>query len=296
MLMNGIEERDIRYSYKSNLPFTNSINVNIDEMKFRIHNKLASLCIIDGLMGTGKSTLAVEILEYYQKADLDYTCQYAMGGNDFLNKLKIVTSKGLTCIIYDEGGDLDKRRSSSSFNANLNRVFQTFRAFKVFIIIVVPLFDVLDNYMFSAGVPRLLLHTERNSMKYAKVKIYGYAEMCWLKKRMTDPRCIPKLKAYADIKANTIGFFKPLHKEKQHQLDLISTGAKRDSLTTSIKKQNNLVGYDDLINHFGVSKRRLQQIIKKLRNVETQILQRKKYFKDSIIKLIERRIGNEEKK
>ena len=65
---------------------------------------------------------------------------------------------------YDEAGDFNKRDSLSNFNAMINRTFETFRAFKIVVVLVLPSFSVLDNQLFDNMIPRLLLLPNHNKL------------------------------------------------------------------------------------------------------------------------------------
>ena len=102
-------KRDYKYVYNHGLPYDKTLHKNLVEQKERIEMNKASMILIDGGVGEGKTTLAVHVLDsinaLYGKKPLDLdakeTPQYAMGGEDFLKKLVKCYERKLPCIIYD---------------------------------------------------------------------------------------------------------------------------------------------------------------------------------------------------
>jgi hypothetical protein len=131
-----------QYLYDNGLPFSSIIFDNLVDLFKRVENNKASLIICDGLMGEGKTTLAVQLMHaysiihkngkldgtnFYELADIDLRSQLAMGGDEFQERLLICHKRKLCAITYDEAGDFSKRGAITAFNARLNRIFQTFR-------------------------------------------------------------------------------------------------------------------------------------------------------------------------
>ena len=275
--------------YKNKLPFTESVMIQIDDQKIRVKNKFASLMICDGQMGCGKSTLAVEIVEYYQGKAIDYENQYAMGGEEFIEKIERCINKNLPILIYDEGGDFSSRGAVTKFNKTLNRVFETIRAFKIAVIICLPCLKSLDNHLFINGVPRILFHCKREPNKnYSSIKVYDLYCMHMLRGIMSNNRIPPQL-AYGKVSPNTWGFFKPLSSHKQNELDKISRGAKKDIYVKNVINNKDLVSMDDIATYFYVTKRRVRDYVKTVKNMKYEIHHRKKYFPKKILEIIQRR-------
>jgi len=164
--------------YKSGLPFSEIIATNLIDLYHRVqlYNK-AALIIIDGHVGEGKTTLAVHVADFLNKLanlpQIIFEDQLGMGGDEFLEKLRLCYKKKLPVVIYDEAGDFNRRAALTRFNANLNRTFETFRAFKIIPILCLPSFWVLDNDLFSKGIPRLLLHLSKRTNKMGRFKGYS---------------------------------------------------------------------------------------------------------------------------
>lgn len=297
-----LENKEL-YLYEYGLPFGNKLAQNIDDLLIRIDKKKASLLIIDGLMGEGKTTLAVEIMEYVAKSrdgsldkvgfyddfKTDFTKQLAMGGEDFQEKLQICRDSKLVVLTYDEAGDFSKRGAITSFNQRLIRVFQTFRSFKILIIMCLPSFEVLDNDLFKHGVPRLLLHCCDRGKTYGSIKGYGLEEMFYIKHFMKKE--VVPLKAYSKINPNFRSHFKDLPKDISKKLDRLSTAAKAETLTSNILKNQGLLNVYDIAKLVSRSVPWVRAGISKTDVNHKKIFKKTKYYTEEIIAILEGQIA-----
>lgn len=272
-----------KFLYKNGLPFTTKLATSVDKAKKRIRLKKASMIIIDGAQGEGKTTLAVEVAEYYQGSNLVFSDQYAMGGHQFTIKLRICIRNNRIVIIYDEAGDFSKRGFLTAFNKTLNRIFETFRTFEILIIVVLPNFRDLDPGLFEKGIPRILIHCFGRNESYGKFKVYGLWRMSYLRAKMADRRVACKGEAYKFVRANFQGRFKDLSPKKSKMLDRISTQGKSDVLQEINIKNNHLMDYKAIADQVEKSVDWVKRKISKLQLKEELIYQRKKYFSKSVV-------------
>jgi len=103
---------------------------NIDTQIKRVKNKMASLIIIDGGVGSGKTHSGVSIADYINITEIDLKNQVGLGGEDFEKKLKWCVENNKKVILYDEAGDFSRRGAITGFNKRLNRIFETYRTFE----------------------------------------------------------------------------------------------------------------------------------------------------------------------
>lgn len=239
--------------YSHGLPFSEIVAKNINDLIKRIDTNKASCIIIDGQMGEGKTTLAVECGEYtemvynqsintknfYKYNDIILKNQLGMGGDDFQEKLQICKDNKHRVIIYDEAGDFSRRGAITQFNQRLNRVFQTFRTFRVLIILCLPCFDILDNDFFKIGVPRLLLNCHNRGESQGDIRGYGLEEMFYLKHYMKKE--VVPLKVYQKVTPNFRGHFLNLPESYCAEVDRVSTKAKEETLSSNILKSRGLI-------------------------------------------------------
>jgi len=85
--------------YESGLPFNVELAKSLDDCAKRVENNFASMIIIDGAIGQGKTTLAVHIADYINGSPINLKDQLGMGGEDFAQKLQIAHEKGLKVVI-----------------------------------------------------------------------------------------------------------------------------------------------------------------------------------------------------
>lgn len=274
--------------------FENRLAINLDLLKIRIYKKgKASLMIIDGYQGEGKSTLAIQVAEYYQQKDLDFQHQLAIGGKDFQTKFEQCIEKGYQVIIYDEAGDFDKYSTYTDFNKTMSQFFRMFRTYKIFVILVLPNYNDLDPRLFKNGVPRLLLHCHNKTETRGHFKAYGLWRMehLRLKLKMFANKILPQ-EIYKTVRPNFKGQFYDLPKEKSLLLDKLSTEGKSDIRTQTRIKDNGLVTIRDIAKEVGRSILWVKQKIT-LKKIQPSLTHKRSHFFD---KEIIQRLAGEKKK
>jgi len=269
-------------SYNSGLEFSDILSINIDDLLQRIDMNKASLLILDGGIGEGKTTLAVHIADYIHKkkglGKINFKESLAMGGEEFLERLRICYRNELPVIIYDEAGDFNRRGALTRFNAMINRTFETFRAFKILVILCLPSFHVLDNELFDKQIPRVLLHVKDRTM--AQGNFYGYSlyRMRYIKHKI-GKLIVPNF-AYTQVQPNFYGHFHDLPKTRAKELDKVSTTGKLKVLVKSEIKIKGLLGYPELSAKLSRSIVWVRVHINKLKIKPRQIINRAKYFNE----------------
>jgi hypothetical protein len=276
------------FLYPDNLPFSKVLIPNLLDVYNRVRINKASMIIIDGSIGEGKTTLGIHLADkinnLYGLPPIDFNKQLAIGGVDFLKKLRLCYEYGLPVLIYDEAGDFNRRGSLTQFNAMLNRTFETFRAFKIIIILILPSFNSLDEDLFRKGIPRLLLHVDNRNENNGDFHGYSLFRMFYLKEKMK--KLIVKGYAYQLEEPNFHGHFLDLPPEREKELDKISIKGKIDILTKSEIKIEGLVNYVEIASKLVRSVLWVRIAINKLKIKPTRIIKRTKYFKDDCINVL----------
>ena len=268
-----------------------TLKKNIDLLKDRIYiKKKASLIIIDGYQGEGKTTLGVQIADDYQGKEIDLTNveQLSVGGQDFQVKFDICIEKGYIVIIYDEAGDFDKYSSYTDFNKVMSQLFRTFRTYKILVIMILPNFNDLDSRLFKNGIPRLLLHCHGKTEKFGRFKAYGLWRMehLRLKLKMYANKMLPQ-EVYKYVRPNFKGKFYDLSPERSKLLDKISTEGKSDMRIKTRIKQDGLITTKDLAKELN---RSILWVKKKVteKGIKPNIVHKRTfYFEKSIIEQLE---------
>lgn len=274
--------------YKHGQPFSEVLGWNIKDQVERVRLKKASMIIIDGAVGNGKTTLAVEVADEINRLNgldpieietehKEAGPQFGMGGMDFLNKLRICYEKKLPCVIYDEGGDFSKRGALTKFNALLNRTFETFRAFKCVVIIALPCFDVLDSQLFDNQIPRTLIHTSDRTENQGDFSVYDLDSMNYIRYYMSKwPKHKPKV--YQRVFPNYRGHFLDISPARSRQLDRVSTKNKLDILQESQASIEGLLTYVELARRCSRSVIWVRQKVNELNIKWTKRIKNKVYF------------------
>jgi hypothetical protein len=282
-----IENR--RYLYENGLPFDTTLAVNLDIQKKRVENNKASLIIIDGQQGEGKTTIACHAVSYMQNKEIDLEKQLAYGGAEFQEKLQICIDAGLHYIVYDEAGDYSRKGSLTKFNKDLDRVFETYRTYRIIVIMVLPLFSVLDASLFDKGIPRMLINCYgRNN--YGNYRVYGIAEMSYLKHFIEKE--IVKMKAYQKVTPNFRGHFLDLVPELSKKLDILSTSKKKDILSESVLRNRGLRSAEQLAKDFGKTKVTINRFLRELKIKPISIFKRARYYDSDTIARLEAKLDN----
>lgn len=282
-----------RYLYDHGLAFEKELAPNLDDLQKRINKKKASLMIISGGVGEGKTTLAVHVADYINKINgrppitFDGP-QMAMGGVDFLKKLRVCYDDKLPCIIYDEAGDFSKRSSLTKFNAVINRTFETFRAFKCLVILCLPNFDILDNQLFDNQIPRLLLRCHGRTENYGNFDAYGLNEMMFLKYWFKKSPI--KNYAFGRVYPNFYGHFLDLEPDRSKELDEVSMKNKKEILKKSEIKIEGLLSYPELAQKLGITIDYTRLLVSKLKIKPARTISRVKYYTPDHLAQIEEMI------
>lgn len=281
-------------NYKHGLPFSEKLGENIDDGIGRVKRRLATCLIIDGGIGQGKTTLAVHVANYINAKngmdpialDPKYHPQLAMGGKQFASQMRECFIKGLPCIIYDEAGDYSKRGAMTQFNAFLNRIFETYRAFKIIVIIVLPNMYILDNALFDNQIPRFLLHCHSRSTKsgcFSGYSLYNIFKLRYLMAKTTN-------KAYPynimDFQ-NFVGHFLDLDPEISNALDKLTVASKLDILQSAELNLEGLIDRRDIGNRLAKSQSWVALACLKLKIKPQRYVKKVAYYNKNIIDILQ---------
>ena len=280
-----LQEYEPRALYKHGYPYSSKLIENVNDLVQRVEGNKATLMIIDGGVGEGKTTLAVHIADLITKQPICFEDQLAMGGEQLVSKLKICFQKKLPVVIYDEAGDFNRRGSLTKLNMILNRVFEQFRGFKIIVIACLPNFNVLDNQLFDNKIPRLLLHLRGRTKRQGNFYGYSLTQMQWLRYHMNRNKAIKEM-SFKYVRPNFVGHFLDLPTSRSKELDTFSTKGKISFLEKNSRQMEGLLTYQDMAKKTGRSIIWLRKTVGKLKLQPTRVEKKVRYFHDSILPMI----------
>jgi hypothetical protein len=263
------------------LPWDGELADVLNQQDKRVKGNMASCIIIDGSVGAGKTTLMNHLIDYAEDRLIDPALHIGIGGQRFQEKLAYCIANKLGNVGYDEAGDFDKRGAIGQFNMNLIKIFQKYRAFKIKLYMALPLMTILETRLFWMGIPRCLIHVEREvGHSYAKYSVYDGARMMWLKKRMDDI-VVPQM-AYRMVRPNFRGQFHDLDPARAKILSDLGLQFKTDDLTDSIIKGQNLKTPSQMGRDLGRGRAWVCSKLKALNLKPNAIYRKKRYYGQEI--------------
>jgi len=281
----------IRYIYDHGLPFSQKLAENIRSQLKRIDGKRASLVILDGGIGSGKTTLAIELMDYTNKErglttvslGLKDHPQMALGGKQFSSQFRACDKLKLPAITYDEAGDFSRRGAITQFNMMLNRLFETYRGFKIMVIVCLPNFNVLDNQLFDNQIPRMLIHITGRNMKYGNFKVYSLSQMNWIRYWFDKLPKGAKHKCFSKVEPNFQGHFLNLLPGRERILDKLSTFGKKNLLKQTDIAMRGLLDYQEIANQTNRSINWVRLNLKQMKIEHVTLIDQKKMFDKTVL-------------
>jgi len=290
-----------RLVYDHGLPFRQLLADNMDDLMDRISQKKASLVVIDGGVGEGKTTLGVHLADYVnikfgRNGPIDFrSSQMAMGGKDFGEKLLACHTEKFLVIIYDEAGDMDKKTTLSRFNRNLMRIFEMYRGFRILVILCLPRFYKLENELLDLGIWRMTIHCEDRSLQQGNFRVFDIEQTYYIKHHAV--KIVVKPKCYDFGMSNFNGHFLDLPKERSDDLDKVSIAAKRKETKKTVYDVKGRVTVKEIASHFGVSLRWVRLKLRELQDreeLDTVLFDRKKWYKKDVLDMIDELENNKD--
>lgn len=283
--------------YNNGLPFSagthptankDTLAYNLDVLAQRVYNGKATLIIVDGGLGEGKTTMSVHLADYYTKQPIVFEENIFMGGEKFIKGLKVCFSKGHVVIVYDESGDFDKRGSLTRLNKTLGRVFDIYRAFRIIVVLCLPNFLVLDNSLFNKNIPRMLIHCHSRSGNQGNFSVYDLTRMLWIRKRAE--KAVIKYDAYKMVQPNFRGHFKNLPPDRSRLLDKYSTQGKLEIVDLAEIKSDNLLSYPEMAAKLNRTQDWVRRKISKFGFKPAKVYKGKSFFDEDTLNSLRREV------
>jgi len=250
--------------WENGLKIDTTLSENLSASLTRIRNKKASLLYIDGGVGEGKTTLGVVCAKELAKElgqDFNIKEQVRQGGSDFLKGMDWCVTNKRNVIVYDEAGDFNTRASLTYFNQSMNRVFETYRALGIVVILCLPSFADVDTSLMKKQIARYLIHVYNRNNKYGNYKVYSLWRMWYLKDKFKK-RIVPS-DAFRDVKPNFHGRFKDLDVEDSKVLEQHSMTGKKDIIRKGMLQEQGLIPIKTIAHKTGYSIETIRRYVKK---------------------------------
>lgn len=286
-------------TYENGTPFNawNEVKENVEDLVFRKNENKPCLILIDGMPGSGKTTKAVHIMNVINQIhglprvnleSKEQAKQIGTGAEQFLDKLRPCAEAGYPVIMFDEAGEYNRRGWNTKLNKIMDRVLDTYRAYKIIIIMVLHDFQELPKHVWNIKLPTLFIHLKERDGNTGNTSWYDLENMYWImhyKKTEVFPE-----RAFMMVQPVFRCNFKNLPKEEADKLNRLSTEAKKERLHQSEIAVLGFITYKDIANQLNRSEIWIKQTIKRLGIKEVRTYKKKKYFEQTIIQRISKEI------
>jgi len=232
-----------------------SLESNFKEWKKRIKNNSYAAIMILSPPGRGKTTLAVNIAKKYQGEPMDYSCQLAAGFEDLKQKLELCRQKNKKVIIFDEAGEISNRDALTNANKQFLKILDTYRAYKIFLIVCLQRFSMIDSAVLETEVIRGGIYIENKSKSYASAGVYSLTDLFRVAGIMAKIRKFknqPPNAAFRSVNPMIRLKFLPLPPDEQAFLDKMSLESKQKLMGVAKKV------------HAGMQEKRMEDFKKSL--------------------------------
>jgi hypothetical protein len=213
--------------------------------------------------------------------ETSFTNQLAMGGKAFAQKLKVCYTKKLITVIYDEAGDFSRRGALTRLNALVNRIFETYRGFKIIVLLGLPSARSLDASLLDKCIIRMSVHCYGRNTQYGSFKVYSLYRLHYIMDKMS--KLVIKSKAYNFTYPNFRGHFLDLIPRRSKELDAFSTKGKFAMLEEGEIQFEGLLSYQDMASKLNRSIIWVKKKIKDFNIKEKKIYKKRKYFNGEIL-------------
>jgi len=284
--------------YPNGTPFEaiELVEKNIDKLIIRKNEKKPVFIIIDGSSSTGKTTIGTHLGDMINKkhglgeiALTKDSPQLGTGSEDFINKLIPAGKKGLPVIMFDEGGEYNRRGWASRLNKIMDKVIDTFRAYNIIIIFILHDFTELPKHVWNVKIATALIHLkERKGLHYGRSYWYDLKSMYYIIHHRTKD-VFPE-ESYDKVYPNFRTKFKDLSPERSHQLDILSTAHKQSSIENQQILLEGLSNYNQLSLQIGKSEAWVRKKVRELKIRPQRIHKKKNYYSQEAISRLETEI------
>lgn len=253
--------------WANGLKIDSTLDDNLLASIVRVRNNKASLLIIDGGVGEGKTTLGTICGMRVAKKlgqDFDIVNQIRQGGSDFLKGMDWAVTNKRNVLIYDEAGDFNTRASLTYFNQTMNRVFETYRALGIIVILCLPSFSDVDTSLMKKKISRMLIHCYARTNYYGNYKVYSLWRMWYLKAKFAKVT-VPD-DAFRMVSPNFYGRFRDLDPEDSDTLEKHSIKGKKDIIRKGMLQERGMLPIKTIAHKTGYSIETIRRYIRRTKS------------------------------
>jgi hypothetical protein len=266
-------------------PETNDdmLTTNLNDIYDRVHkNNKASVIVVDGFVGEGKTTIAYALCHWLETKS--FKCDWIepeetifMGMKEILPAVEKYKLKK-KALVYDEAGDYSKSQSMSKEGKQMDRFFQTFRAYKIVLIMTAPCFYHISNKLYDSAIARFLVHChDRVEGVGGEFKVYDMRTMDFMR-YYAEKHSATKNDCYRYFKPAFHGKWKELPDKIAKKISKRGIKGKAQINTEAAIKMNGWVSYNDLVKEFGKSQKHIRDKLNDRGIKPTNIKKKVKYF------------------
>lgn len=257
---------------------------SLNVCKKRIENNFPAVIIVDGGLGTGKTTHDTIITDYISGTTLPFDHFLGMGATNFMSVYDKYKGKQ-PCLVYDEAGDFSRKGAMTKMVRDLGRIFETFRQYKLLLVISLPRFYWLDSKIYELDVVLMLIHCWQRGDDYCNTKVYLPDRIDWLVTKADElkRKGIPQKLVYTKVQPNFHGRFWNLPEERRNQLYAYSLQGKDNISTDVLMDQSGLISLESVAMKIGRSKSWTRGKLKELKIEPGRVYKTRNYYSKDII-------------
>lgn len=269
-----------------------------EQITHRIKIKMPSVILLDGGQGQGKTTLAVHMVDYINKAcnlppvDLRIKShsQLGMGGVDFISKFNRAKNNNIPALIYDEAGDYSRGSTLTWFNLQMSKLFQKIRSANIIIIMCLPNFNILDNRLFDDESIRGAIHCHgrQYTINYGNFSAYDMEQLSWIRHWYAKLPHARRHICYSMVSPLFQSHFKNLPTMRARQLELLSNFGKDKERQSAEINMRGLISIKDIMRNFQRSYQWANNMIAKNKFEVETTLGKTNYYNKNVFRVLEK--------
>jgi hypothetical protein len=201
-----------------------NIMEELDYSTYYVYHKYPCIWLVDGGQGTGKTTAAVRFLEFMQRKPIDYSCQLALGMDEWIAKTDQCAEKGLRVCIWDEGDEFSMDNTNTKRSKDFKTRLGLIRRKKITILYLIQQGGRADKFFRSQRLIWGMFHIANRDNEKAEVWLYSYKDLSFMWNYYPD--VIMKEEVYKMVYPTDYGWSLNLDPQRAAELENHSNAGK----------------------------------------------------------------------